>query len=27
VVNLIVDWNKAKQAHDVAEEVTEEHVD
>jgi len=27
VVNLVKDWDKEKQAHDLAEEVAEEHVD
>ena len=27
VMNLIVDWNKQKQVHDLAEEVREEHID
>ena len=27
VVNLVADWNKQKQVHDLAEEVLEEHVD
>lgn len=27
VVNLIVDWKKEKQVHDLTEEVLEEHVD
>lgn len=27
VMNLIVDWSKEKQTHDLAEEVLEEHVD
>lgn len=27
VVNLIADWNKEKQAHDLVEEVLQEHVD
>ncbi|WP_422367049.1 TRAP transporter small permease subunit [Pelagibius sp.] len=27
VTNLIADWNKKKEAHDLAEEVKEEHID
>jgi TRAP-type C4-dicarboxylate transport system permease small subunit len=27
LVNLVIDWNKEKQVHDLAEEVKEEHVD
>ena len=27
VMNLIVDWNKEKEVHDLAEEVKEEHID
>lgn len=27
MVNLIVDWNKEKQTHDLVEEVLQEHVD
>ena len=27
VMNLVIDWNKEKQVHDLVEEVKEEHVD
>jgi hypothetical protein len=27
VVNLVIDWNKEKQVHDLVEEVKEELVD
>ncbi len=27
VVNLVIDWNKGKETHDLAEEVADEHVD
>jgi TRAP-type C4-dicarboxylate transport system permease small subunit len=27
VVNLVIDWNKEKQVHDLVEEVKEEHID
>ena len=27
VMNLIVDWNKEKEVHDLAEEISEEHID